>query len=474
MPHEITFEPSPKQYEAWQLLTDDVTTELGYGGAAHGGKSYLGCEWLTDMCLAYPGTGWLLGRKELLNLKRTTLLTLFKVFEHHGLEANRHFSYNQSSNIITFANESQIFLFDLGHQPSDPLYTRLGGLELTGAFVDESNEVPFAAIDVLKTRLGRRKNTEYGLIPKLFEGFNPDKGHVYTRFYKPWRDGQLPAHRKFIKALPGDNPHTTDDYLNQLRNADKVTKERLLFGNFEYDDDPNALIAYDAIIDLFTNTVDESKNRYLVCDAARFGGDFIPIFLFEGFRLYKIKVFRRQGLNVTREIIRQTLAEERIPYSHAIVDENGVGGGLVDDLKGIKGFVAQAAPMEPKNKPEDDPKEQYENLKAQCSYMLVDAVNKHHMAISLNSVQLPPDMTLAEFKEAVIADLEQVKRKDADKDSKLKIMGKDEVKEHLGRSPDFGDTLMMRMWFELKPPGSASVPPPTVGLVRPYYPELGV
>jgi phage terminase large subunit len=50
-------------------------------------------------------------------------------------------------------------------------------------------------------------------------------------------------------------------------------------------------------------------------------------------------------------------------------------------------------------------------------------------------VELPPDMTLSQFKEMLIADMEQMKRKDADKDGKLKIMPKDEVKEHLGRSP---------------------------------------
>lgn len=30
----ITFKPSRKQFEAWKLLTDRETTELGYGGAA--------------------------------------------------------------------------------------------------------------------------------------------------------------------------------------------------------------------------------------------------------------------------------------------------------------------------------------------------------------------------------------------------------------------------------------------------------
>ena len=138
MSKEIEFHPSQKQFEAWGYLTDEVKTEIGYGGAAHGGKSYLGCFWITASCMAYPGTGYLLGRKELTNLKRTTLLTLFKIFKDFGL-SDKNYDYNQQNNTITFDNGSQIFLLDLGYKPSDPLFTRLGGLELTGAFVDESN-----------------------------------------------------------------------------------------------------------------------------------------------------------------------------------------------------------------------------------------------------------------------------------------------------------------------------------------------
>jgi hypothetical protein len=42
------------------------------------------------------------------------------------------------------------------------------------------------------------------------------------------------------------------------------------------------------------------------------------------------------------------------------------------------------------------------------------------------------------------------------------------VKERLGRSPDYGDSLMMRMFFELQPVGTGFVPPPTLGLVKPF------
>ena len=36
-------------------------------------------------------------------------------------------------------------------------------------------------------------------------------------------------------------------------------------------------------------------------------------------------------------------------------------------------------------------------------------------------------------------------------------MSKEKVKEAIGRSPDFSDALMMRMWFELKPVNKAFV-----------------
>jgi hypothetical protein len=56
-----------------------------------------------------------------------------------------------------------------------------------------------------------------------------------------------------------------------------------------------------------------------------------------------------------------------------------------------------------------------------------------------------------EMIERIIQELEQVKQKDIDSDKKKGVVPKEEVKEILGRSPDFSDCLMMREYFELKP-----------------------
>lgn len=433
---EVNFKPSKKQFTAWEYLNDDITTEIGYGGAAAGGKSYLGCVWITCMCLANPDSAWLIGRKELTNLKRTTIITLFKVFKDFGI-TEKHYNYNQQNSILTFGNGSQIFFLDLGYKPSDPLFTRLGGLELTGAFIDESNEIPYQAIEILKTRLGRRGD----LKPKLLETFNPDKGHVYSRYYKPWKDGTLLKHRQFLQALPGDNPHTPADYIEQLKNSDKITRERLLYGNFEYDDDPTILIRNDAFEDMWSNTVD-TEMKFISVDVARFGKDTTRVGLWNGLELTKVWTYEKFDTNQSADEVKRIASEHRVPFSQIIIDEDGIGGGVLDNLRGAKGFMGNSVPF-----PIWDTRQakfvpaNYRNLRNQCYFTLADYINNHKIAVKDESI-----------KEVLREDCSVIKQKNQDTEGKLAIISKDEMKEIIGRSPDVSDMMMMRMYFEFKKP----------------------
>jgi hypothetical protein len=55
---------------------------------------------------------------------------------------------------------------------------------------------------------------------------------------------------------------------------------------------------------------------------------------------------------------------------------------------------------------------------------------------------------------SIIEDLTQellaVKLKDVDKDNKVAVQSKDDMKKILGKSPDLSDSLMMRMLLEIK------------------------
>ncbi|MDM8174776.1 phage terminase large subunit [Olivibacter sp. 47] len=224
-----------KQEEALRILTDDVTEEFLYGGAAGGAKSWTGCCWLMYMCLNYPNTRWFIGREELKRITESTLITFFKVANEYGIRNGIDFKYNGQKNFIRFKNGARIDLLELKFLPRDPVYERFGSTEYTGGWIEEGGEIDFGAYDVLKTRIGRQYNEKYGLIGKLFITCNPKKNWMYTTFYLPNKKGTLPPHMKYLAAFVQDNPHIDKGYLERLkRTKDKAKKERLLNGNWEY------------------------------------------------------------------------------------------------------------------------------------------------------------------------------------------------------------------------------------------------
>lgn len=432
---------SEKQAEALAVLRNGIVTEFVYGGGAGGGKSRLGCMFAIDMCLGYEAIRFAIARQELKKLKETTLLTLFDQMQRDGLKDGRDYVYNQNANTITFPQtKSVIYLMELDHYPSDPNYDRLGSYELTASFIDEAQQVTQKGKDVLRSRL-RYKIKENKLVPKQLLTCNPSKNYLYSEFYQPYKRGTLPYDKAFMQALATDNPFIDGTYVDNLRRQPKEIRERLLFGNWEYDDDPTKLIDFEAIQDLWTNIVPASTHKFIISDVARMGNDKTVISYWEGFACKRIAMYSKirtvpdpndPKVPSTAGIINQWREQYGVPLSRVIVDEDGVGGGVKDFL-GCKGFVNNSTPMRGEN---------YNNLKSQCYYLLAKKINAHEIRI---------DTTNQKIKEMISEELEQVKQHNMDKDSKLAVMPKDKVKEHLGRSPDFSDTLMMRMYFEFAP-----------------------
>lgn len=431
-----------KQTEAIELLEDDKTNEILFGGGAGSAKSFLGCLWLLTNCIKYNGSRWLMGRAVLKSLKESTLLTFFDVAKLCELKSGVHFVYNGTSNKITFYNGSEIYLKDLFSYPSDPEFDSLGSTEYTGAFIDECSQVTGKAKNVVMSRL-RYKLTEFNLIPKLLLCSNPAKTFIYYEFYLPFRNNSLLPYRRFVQALVTDNPFISPFYIENLHKLDKNSKERLLYGNWEYDDDPSRMINWDSILDLTSNAVDDGK-KYITVDVARFGRDRSIIFVWNGLKVIDYYKIAKNTTKELREKVEEVRLKHKVQLSCVIYDEDGVGGGCVDEHKGVKGFVGNSSPiLSKRDKLKQTPNtKNYSNLRSQCYDLLAEYINTGKIGISAN---LFNSDDLNELNE----ELEQIKRKDVDKDGKFSVIGKDVIKEKLGRSPDWADTLMMRMRFEL-------------------------
>ncbi len=125
-------------------------------------------------------------------------------------------------------------------------------------------------------------------------------------------------------------------------------RERLLFGNWEHDDDPNALFGIDALHDLFTNTAEGSDQKLLTVDVARLGDDKTVACVWQGLKVIAIRTMNKSGTDEVTTLIRELCAAHQIRLSHVIVDEDGVSGGVIDILKrACKGFIGGASLTEP-------------------------------------------------------------------------------------------------------------------------------
>ena len=426
-----------KQEYATFYLKDKVTTEVIYGGAAGGGKTSFGVIWLISQVQQYAGSRWLMGRSKLKTLKETTLNSFFD--EAKKLGVTNQFTFNSQSNIIYWNNGSEIILKDLFLYPSDPEFDSLGSLEITGAFIDECNQISYKAWQIVKSRI-RYKLNEFGLIPKQLGTCNPAKNWTYREFYKPNKDGSIKDYRRFIQALPTDNPFLPQSYLDSLLELDNSSMQRLYYGNWDYDDNPYALFDYSDILNMFTNSfVEKTGKRYLTADIAYEGSDLFVIGIWNDLVLEKIVAIDKIDETLVSKKIHDLRIENHVPISNVIYDADGLKRFVRESansgyLYGAKEFHNNGKPIKLDGKLEN-----FFNLKAQCYYELSEKVKRNEIYIEFK-----------DYRKQIIEELEQICKLPLTDDGKIRLEKKDDLKERLRRSPDFADMLMMRMWFELK------------------------
>jgi len=425
----INLKLTKKQKETFKILLDETHTEVLYGGAKGSGKSYLGCVWVLYMCITYPGIRALIGRTVLTQLRLTTIKTLLDLFKECNITPE-FYSYNQQSNEIKFWNGSEIVFKDLAYQISDRDYNSLGGLELSIAFIDEVAQCPRQAYDIVKTLL-RYKINEYQLTPKLFMSCNPSQNWLKQEFYLKHTEGTLEDNKVFIQALPTDNENLPASYLEILKNLPPAQKARLYSGSWDYDTD-DGLFDFESINDsLFRFQPNVDDKKYMTIDVARFGDDRSVVMIWVGLCITECHVFRKIPTTQLADEIKILASGYGIHPQHMIIDSDGVGGGVADMLKGVN-FINNAKALHNQN---------FSNLKSQCYIKLSELFKEGKISINLIEPGMVDDLT---------QELLSVKLKDIDKDNKVAVQSKDDMKKILGRSPDLSDCMMQRMFIEVK------------------------
>lgn len=427
---DINLNLTKKQGETFKILLDKTHREILYGGAKGSGKSYLGCVWVIYMCITYPGIRALIGRTVLTQLRVTTIKTLLDLFKECNI-TQEHYVYNQQSNELKFYNGSEIVFRDLQYNPSDPNYDSLGGLELTIAFIDEVAQVSRQAYDVVRSLL-RYKINEHKLTPKLFMSCNPSQSWLKQEFYLPHINGTLDSNKIFIQALPTDNKYLPDEYLDILKNLPPKQMKRLYLGDWNYEQEQDSLFDFDLISQsVYRTAPNPDDKKFMSVDVARFGSDRSVVVIWVGNVITEILIYNKLSTTELSSEIKDLIAKYGIHPQNIVVDSDGVGGGVADQIRG-KNFVNNSSPLHKQN---------YINLKSQCYVKLSEMFKEGKISINV----LDPNII-----DTLTQELLSVRLKDVDRDNKVGVHSKEEMKKILGSSPDISDAVMMKMLFEVQ------------------------
>lgn len=423
-----------KQKQVAKMWIDNSTSSIVYGGSKYSGKSYLGCSLIFGDALIYPGTFYFIARKNLNDLRKFTIPSIHEVFGHWEVTED-YYRYNGQDSYFELYNKSRVYLLDAKYLPSDPMYMRFGSMQMTRGWIEEAGEFSLEAKNNLQASIGRWKNQEYGLYPKLLMTCNPAKNFLYSDYYKKHKECVLESYNSFVQALPTDNKTMPKEYYENLqRSLTKNQKERLLYGNWEYDDDPMLLVDYDAVCDLFTNdhVARNLSDKCISSDLAMKGRDKFVSGYWEGLTVEIAINMLYSPADVIEKELKRLKTKKGVGNSNIVADSDGLGSYLESYIKNIKEFHGNARAVD---------QVEYDNLRSECGYKLAELINKRMIHIICTD----------EERELIKDELMCLKAVHDDPGKKKQIISKDVIKSLLGRSPDFFDMLMMRMCFLLQP-----------------------
>lgn len=324
--------PKPSQAAFTKKLFQRDVFEILFAGTAGTGKTYWAAIMVVGLCHDFPGTRWGVFRKELSTARKTVWQTYIKILNELNIPYR---SIRGHEPTIYFDGyDSRIEFFGLD-ESKDADFMKAKGLELSGAHVDEANEIDLKGINVLKSRIGRW-NSE-NVPAKMIYTCNPSQGWVRTDFREPFKNGALRPDRAFVESNASE---LEPGYRAILESLPEKERQRYLENNWDYSEDPDQLIKYEWIK---SSPAEEIKR------ATDFGVDFarsrdksILAYRYRSAEVDEINHLEDVQISpnqtiATAEILVERLKEYGVESTRMRGDVVGIGGGPIDYMK-AQGF----------------------------------------------------------------------------------------------------------------------------------------
>lgn len=346
----------------------------------------------------------------------------FKRLRRNLVQYGDYFKFNETSLIISCPNGAEIH-FKSAEKP-DNLY----GEDVYAAVFDEAPRAREESWYALRSTL-----TATEAPCKLIGNFGGISNWVHKLKEKSKNDPNYAYFKITCWDAIAEGILSEDEVLQAKRDLPAEIFKELY--EAEASEDEGQLINNESISKIFSNTHIPDGVKYITADIARLGKDKTVINLWSGLRVEKVIELDVSTVTETAQRIQALQREHNVNNNNILCDEDGVGGGVVDILR-CQGFVNNSKPLKVGGMAEN-----FANLKAQCYYKLAEYINRNEIYVSCDE----------KMERLLSEELEWVRLPKEIDTAKLNILNKDEVKKKIGRSPDYSDALMMRMYFLVNP-----------------------
>ena len=430
---EFRIHLTARQSEAWRLLHDDSVDEVLYGGSKGSGKSLFGCAWcylraqeiIQEFGLQprkYPLLVGFMGRKRGIDFVKTTLETWKKLIPPEA------YTIREQAREIVIANTVKI---GFGGLDSPEVVEQFNSAEHAFFFIDQAEEI--TRDDVAALRASLRMSIAVRRGPE-WERRKPKYKALYTANPAPcWlRDefvhGQDPR-KRFVKALPSDNPYLPPDYIRRLKDTYRHRPELIqayVYGSWDDFSAADQVIRAEWVDHAKELTIhwDYPIPRLITCDPARFGDDETVIYGLEGTEIVLSEIYGQKDTMYTANRL-WTLAH-RWDDCLIVIDSVGIGGGIADRLVEMGANVLQVNSAARASNPN-----RYYNLRAEMWDLAAEMFAQGDVQLRNQEPVLVGQLTAPKYEY---------------RGSRMLIEDKEQIKERLGRSPDRADAYVMGLY----------------------------
>lgn len=251
--------------------------------------------------------------------------------------------------------------------------------------------------------------------------------------------GTIYENTQLLKKDPG--------YLGNLMAQDEATKAQLLEGNWKVRIEGSDMINYVKMKDSFSNEFIPKGLKCITSDIALEGSDLFLVAVWDGRRLIDLFWMEKSKGNDIINLLKKVARDYAIPQSHIVYDDDGVGAFVDGFIKNARSFNGGTKARKGQN---------YNHLKSQCYFKFAERINQDGYYISPEvAKKIIKGKTVEQH---IMDERRAIKRNKPDNDGKLSVIPKEQMKNIIGHSPDFLDTMMMREYFEFITLQNDSIP----------------